>query len=238
MQFEISFKTSKAGKPMRASPVEFADVPSDRLHPVREPGSIKGQSNIPGFFWMSQLKRLVWHESRLEGWTLKKLDYEFDVCDVVPQPFILHWFDEATKKHHRHVPDFLVCLKSGGRRVVNTKLRRYCNRPDNARCFAAASALCETLSWQYATESEPGDVLRVNLNFLAGYRRLPPKFTELVDGLSARLATPTRIGALDDGSMGAPALVKPILFHLMWKRAVKFDVAADLLNSDSIVSFG
>lgn len=38
---------------------------------MREPRAYKGQRNVPGYFWMSKLNRLVWYESRLEMVILK-----------------------------------------------------------------------------------------------------------------------------------------------------------------------
>lgn len=201
------------------------------LRPVREPGVHKGQMHIPAYFWMSQLRELVWYESRLEMMCLKQLDFGVPLIGVLPQPFVLHYTFEG--KRRRHTPDFLVWCTDGTRLLVNVKPARYVDEPHNQRAFRACLDLTRSLNWNYTTQSEPPPVLRANLNWLAGYRRHPPGFELYATTLVERAADRPTIAQLLDGAGPAP-FVLPVFFHLLWKWQIKFDHDI-LLTAESTV---
>jgi hypothetical protein len=193
----------------------------------RVPGVHKTQKHIPGFFWVSQLSELVWYESRLEMFILKQLDFSQEIKAVLPQPFCLHF--QSDGKRRRHIPDFLIWLESGDRLLVNVKPRRHVEKPLNQRSFKACAELCEALGWAYVTLSEPSPIFLTNLNWLAGYRRIPAKFNDyaalIIDKASKRQSIEDLLADL-----GPAALVRPVLFFLMWKRQLDFDTRSLLTN--------
>jgi len=204
----------------------------DELRPVREPSAYKGQSHRPGLFWISKLGRLVSYESRLEMIILKQLDFDRDLCEVLPQPIVLHFTSDG--KRYRHIPDYLAWRASTPPELINVKPRKYTGRERNQRAFSACKAACAEISWTYSTQCEPPATVLANLNWLGGYRRQPPQFARYAPVLAERAATPAPIAVLVEG-LGVPSLVRPVLFHLLWIHQLQFDLHQTLSDS-SIVS--
>ncbi len=201
------------------------------LSPYREPGVHRTQKHIPGFFWVSQINELVWYESRLEMFTLKQLDFTQQIKSVLPQPFALHFKSDG--KARLHTPDFLLWLEGNQRLLVNVKPRRYVDRPLNQRSFQACNELCETLGWSYVTLSEPNPIFLANLNWLAGYRRIPANFSQYAKSIIEKAAIRRPIQDLLKG-VGPESLVRPVLFFLMWKRQLDFDTRSLLSNTSEV----
>lgn len=205
-----------------------------KLESVRRPGVHRNQKHIPGFFWMEQTQDLVWYESRLEMLILKTLDHERDVAAVIAQPFLLSFSDES--KVRTHVPDFLLVLKNGHSVLVNVKPKRYVDTPRNAKCFAACQHLAERLNWEYITRSEPLKSYAANAIWLNGYKRRPFALHDFRDELLCRIQQHVSIETALQGLEPA-ALVRPVLFHLMWSREIYFD-STRILSDETILSPG
>ena len=202
-----------------------------KLALFRVPGVHKAQKHVPGFFWVSQVRELVWYESRLEMFILKQLDFSQKIKAILPQPFCLHFKSDG--KRRRHIPDFLVWLEDGKRLLVNVKPRRHVEKPLNQRSFKACTELCEALGWTYVTLSEPNPIFLANLNWLAGYRRIPAKFNDfaalIIDRASKRQSIQDLLA-----DVGPEALVRPVLFFLIWKRQIDFDSRSLLTNKSEV----
>lgn len=206
--------------------------PGDLLQ-VREPGAYKEQLHIPGFFWMSRLRRLVWYESRLEMVTLKMLDFDPLLVDVLPQPFTLHY--RVDGKPYRHTPDYLVWRSDEPRRhVVNVKPRKSVDKPRNQRAFTACARACSDLKWSYTTQSEPPIVFLANLNWLAGYRRRPPGFATLSERMVECAASRPTVADLVAQSGEHPSLARPVLFYLIWSRVLEINMHEILADSSQV----
>lgn len=206
-------------------------VERNELALFRVPGVHKTQKHVPGFFWVSQVNELVWYESRLEMFILKQLDFSQKIKAILPQPFCLHFKSDGKIRHH--IPDFLVWLEGGKRLLVNVKPRRHVEKPLNQRSFKACTKLCEALGWAYVTLSEPNPIFLANLNWLAGYRRIPAKFNDfaapIIDKASKRQSIQDLLA-----DVGPEALVRPVLFFLMWKRQIDFDSRSLLTNKSEV----
>lgn len=197
----------------------------------RLPGVHRTQKHIPGLFWVSQINELVWYESRLEMFILKQLDFTQKIKAILPQPFCLHYQADGKRRHH--IPDFLVWLDGGRRLLVNVKPRRHVEKPQNQRSFKACTELCESLGWDYLTLSEPNPIFLANLNWLAGYRRVPAKFDEYASKIVEMASTRQTVHELLD-CFGPKSVVRPILFYLMWKRFLEFDTRAVLSSTSEV----
>lgn len=210
----------------------FALFQPDELRPVRKPVSYKGQSHLPGYFWMSTLNRLVSYESRLEMVILKQLDFDPTVSEVLPQPCVLHF--SVDRKAYRHIPDYLVWRTDADPQVINVKPRQYVEKERNQRAFSASRIACARIGWTYETRSEPPATVLANLNWLAGFRRPPPNVDQYAQVLIERAAEPLSIRALIAG-VGLPALVRPVLFYLLWTHQLNFELQ-HVLSDMSVVS--
>ena len=210
----------------------FALYPPDELLPVRAPAAYKGQSHLPGLFWMSTLDRLVSYESRLEMMVLKQVDFDPSVSAVLPQPLILHFL--ADGKEYHHIPDYLVWRVGSAPELINVKPHKYVQKERNQRAFAACRVACSQVGWEYSTQTEPSPVVLANLNWLAGFRRPPPDLPRYGPVLIDSAAHPIRIGEILR-DVGVPALVRPVLFHLLWTRQLGFDLG-EVLSESSVVA--
>lgn len=197
-----------------AFPFEF------ECSPVRGFPSFRGQRNFPGLWWFATTGTHVGHESWTERDQLMALDADPDVVGVLSQPFWLHWRDGK-----RHAPDYFARNRDGSAVVIDVR--------DDARISAAdqelfdrSSAACESVGWGYRRVGVLDPVLRANLRWLSGYRHPRVLRAALADQLVEVFARtrPLMAGAL---AVGAPLVVLPVLFHLLWHG----QLSADLRNA-------
>jgi hypothetical protein len=197
-----------------AFPFEF------ECSPVRGFPSFRGQRNFPGLWWFATTGTHVGHESWTERDQLMALDADPDVVGVLSQPFWLHWRDGK-----RHVPDYFARNRDGSAVVIDVR--------DDARISAAdqelfdrSAAACESVGWGYRRVGVLDPVLRANLRWLSGYRHPRVLRAALADQLVEVFARtrPLMAGAL---AVGAPLVVLPVLFHLLWHG----QLSADLRNA-------
>lgn len=201
---------------------------------VRSIPSYKGQVGLPGLYWFAALDRLIPYESRLEMLNLMLLDFDVDCVDVLPQPMALRFqLDDGSTPWH--VPDFLVSLAGGRFLLVDVKPRHQAERPKHLATFSLTQVWCDQLGWDYRVLSEPGDVYMRNLRWLSGFRRRPVNF----DSNAGELLEAVGGGARAVGSLLAgfehPSLVRPVLFHLLWRQLLAFDL--NLALEDSTLVF-
>lgn len=200
---------------------------------VRSIPSYKGQVGLPGLYWFAALDRLIPYESRLEMLNLMLLDFDVDCVDVLPQPMALHFqLDDGSTPWH--VPDFLVSLPGGRFLLVDVKPRHQAEKPKHQATFSLTQAWCDQLGWEYRVLSEPDEVYMRNLRWLSGFRRRPVDFDALADGLLGAVGE----GARPAGSLLAgyehPSLVRPVLFHLLWRQLLAFDLNLALEDSSLV----
>lgn len=213
-------------------PEEFMLLKPEQLNPWRAPACFKGQVNMPGYFWVSQTKQLVFYESRLEMAALKQMDFEEDITYALAQPFHLAFV--ASGRRANHVPDFFIWRKGSRPLLVNVKPRKYMEKPHNQAAFAACRELAAHLRIESRVVCEPDPIYFANVRWLAGFRRQPYLFDEIAPALLRRLAS----GPMEFGVwVRMPfeeALVRPVAFHLLWNRFVEFDTS-DLLTDRTLV---
>lgn len=189
---------------------------------------------MPGYYWFSSIDQLVPYESRLEMFTLLQLDFSGETVGVLSQPLVLHF--EQRGKTVQHVPDFFLSDQSGGMTLVDVKPSELVDREVNRKLFRWTDEACSRLGWGYEVRSEPDETFLANLQWLAGYRRPPA----LIDSYAGELVSACSGGSqkLGDlmGFVGNQLLVRPVLFHLLWRRILSTDMTS-LLSDDSGVWF-
>lgn len=200
---------------------------------VRRIPSYRGQVGLPGLYWFAALDRLIPYESRLEMLNLMLLDFEVECVDVLSQPMVLHFsLDDGSTPWH--VPDFLVSMPSGRILLVDVKPRHQVEKPKHQATFSLTQEWCDRLGWDYRVLSEPDEVYMRNLRWLSGFRRRPVDFGAFADDLLEAVGGGARrIGALLV-SFDAPVLVRPVLFHLLWRRLLTFEMHSALEDSTMV----
>jgi len=166
---------------------------------------------------------------------LVELDFAVDVTEVAAQPFRLEYRRDGKVVHH--VPDFFVLKRSGDRQVIDVKPADRVDRPTNQAVFDVTRMACVEAGWDYVVASGPAPAAWANLSWLAGYRRLlsdPFGYKRL---LLARCDQSMPFVELI-ASVGPPALVRPMLFHLLWNQALTCDLAEPLTGEALIAPPG
>jgi hypothetical protein len=226
---EVTYKTLSGRELHRHKPQQFAARALARdIQSVRLPVSYKNQKHLPGYFWMSSMNALVAYESRLEMTILLQLDFNEAIRHVVSQPFVLHYY--AKNRIYRHTPDFLAIYDNGAAEVINVKPRKFIHSEKNRRAFSACKDAAIEMGWAYSTRCEIDPVFLRNLKWLGGYRRPPIGLHEFGPQLIEAAGGPTSIGEVIKAIGGLPVLVRPVLFHLLWLRALEVNLYERMTN--------
>ena len=117
--------------------------------PVRKVSNHGG--NIIGHFPSLKLGRMVAFESLIERDFICLLDFESDVVWFAEQPLIIRY--ERKGKTLSYTPDFHV-IRGNQNILVECKPRKFIDKDDNQRKFAAAQAWCEAKGWVFQVVSD------------------------------------------------------------------------------------
>jgi hypothetical protein len=214
----------------RLWPIRFEAVQPVRRFPVR-----RGGGNWCGWYWSATCGGHVGYESWLERDRLILLDFDPLVSGMASQPFQLSWVGPEGKAV-RHTPDFFVRRVDGTGLVVDVRPDDQIE-PRDAMKFTATAAACGLVGWDFVRVGAPDAVLMANVRWLAGYRHprvhRPEVAARLVDVFAG--GSPLLAGARQVGDQIA---VLPVLFHLLWRRALAVDLRAGLLSAGSEVRLG
>ena len=203
----------------------------ERVRPVRGFASFPGQSHFPGLWWFSSAGVHVGFESWLERDVVMWLDADPAVAAVASQPFWLSWLDG--ERLVRHAPDFFARRVDGTGLVIDVRADDRIE-PGDAVKFEATARACVLAGWEYLRTGALDPVLAANLRWLSGYRHPRYAAVPLAGDLAGIFERPR---ALMDGvrAAGDPIAVLPVLFGLLWRRALLTDLASEPLDSRSVV---
>ncbi|MEW6422860.1 MAG: TnsA-like heteromeric transposase endonuclease subunit [Deinococcota bacterium] len=196
-------------------------TPVASLAPWRESQNYPGQRHLTGLAYLARTGTHVPFESRLEQSALLRLDHDPTTVRVAAQPFLLTWKEAGEEeKVVGHVPDFLVERHRQSPLVIDVKPKAFVDRPHNVSAFTATRQACDRLGWTYAVWTEPSRTFLLNLRWLSAYHRLPfehdvyaPTLLTLLQGRPCTISE--LVGALEPA-----CLVRPVLFHLLWRRQI------------------
>nr|WP_256487977.1 TnsA-like heteromeric transposase endonuclease subunit [Deinococcus sp. HSC-46F16] len=208
----------------------LAGTPIDTLEPIRPPNNYKGQRHITGLHHSPVTGRHHPFESRLEQGALIRIDFELRPQAIATQPFALLYDDGG--KRRGHIPDILLERQGQRPLVIDVKPGAFVGK--NARPFGALRDACAEIGWDYAIWTEPDPVYASNLSFLFGYHRPPPGLTPVTEALLTRLASGPLPLTEVVAELGLPSLTRPVLFHLLWARAIHTDLHRRLTD-DSLL---
>ena len=219
LEFKISYKTIRDKLYEEVAPSLFQEHPVDELKPVRMAFSTRKQSHTQGFFWISSMRQLVYHESYLERVILMQLDFELRPQQVVAQPCKLHFEDSA------HIPDFLVCANDY-KFLVDVKYEKKLQSPKFMAAREKTAKASAILGLDYRVYSEPEEIYFANLNWLVGYRRVPPNLTDLAAQVTDSIDASSNTISYADliAKFEQPLLIKPVIFYMLWHKRLLTDL--------------
>ena len=210
------------------------DVPFERVRPVREFPSYRGQRSFSGSWWSSTMSDLVGFESWLERDQVMMLDFSPQVRAFSSQPFWLTW--RVGSRIRRHAPDYFARLADGTGVVIDVRADDQIG-PEDAEAFAATNAACESVGWIYRRVGAVAPVLAANVRWLSGYRH-PRCLNRCHEaGLRGVFERPTPLLAAVR-SVGDPVAVLPTLFHLLWAGVLVVDLESQVLDASRPVVLG
>lgn len=201
-----------------------APPPVYSLVPVRRTHSSEYNRHIPVTAFSTTTGGHLVLESGLEHDLLRRLDRLSATAWLVAQPVELRWTEP---RKFRHVPDLLSVNGDGTVTLWDVRsLRRLDERftlqSDKTRMECAA------VGWKYEIFTGLGEVERLNLLWLHGYRRRPIWQDEVEAAILAAAADcRVLLGdlfALDDGS----GQTKSSVWHLVWNGTLRVDLSGKL----------
>jgi hypothetical protein len=195
-----------------------------RVKPFRKPSAYRGQRNFPGWWWSATTRSHVVYESWLERHHIIEADRDVRVTGISGQPFQLTW--PEGKRQMRHVPD-LFCRMLEGAGVVTDCRPAHKMNEDFMHKAEVTAAACKLIGWGYRAVGEPDPVWAANLRWLSGYRH--PRFSDerLEELLLTIFTCPQPLGRASRQA-GDPIRVRPVLFHLLWRRRLSADLGRPL----------
>ena len=213
---------------------DAVSYPFWKVSPVRRFPASQRQRNLHVFEVFSKTSKLVRCESLLESHAVLISDFDPDVKDLASQPFRLYAsFEDRSRM--RHVPDLFELLADGRRRVVDVTLASKRDLPERKALFAVTQQLCEAAGWEYEVRQELPPAVLANIRDLSAFRREPMHLDRYRGPLLRAFLVPQSLVAANE--VGPPALVRPVLFHLLWRRELAVDLTQPL-TQDSMVAIG
>jgi hypothetical protein len=209
---------------------DLASYPFESALPVRKFPSHPEQRNLHAIGYFSKTDTMVVCESLLERDALTLFEFDAEVQAVSAQPFRLR--AKVGRSWKAHTPDFFLRLTSGRCRVVDVCLATRLGRPSRAEKHALMESACKAVGWDYCVQSELPPAYRNNLHALAGFRRKPGRLDELAPLVLEAASQPRTIEQLE--TLDHPALVRPVVFHLIWRGDLRADLTAPLRQTTRV----
>jgi len=192
------------------------------LAPVRMPRSSASNRHIPVTAYSMTNGGVVHLESGLEHDLVRRLDRDADIVKMVSQPLRLAW---AAPEPASHIPDLLTLHDDNAVTVWDVRALDE-QDADFRNKSAVARDACAAVGWRYDVFTGLGEIERLNLLWLHGFRSRPAwadrSEEKVIRAARSRNATIGSLFAHDDGT----GELKAVVWHLVWSRALSIDIAA------------
>lgn len=200
------------------------------LVPVRRTHSSERNRHVPVTAFSSTTGGHLALESGLEHDLLRRLDRLPSIAWLVAQPLELRWTEP---RKLRHVPDLLSVDTNGSVTVWDVRNPRRVDE-NFALQVDKSRTECASVGWHYEVFTGLGEVERLNLLWLHGFRRRPAWQSDVEVAVMVTAAgSDVMLGdlfALDDGS----GQTKSSVWHLVWNGTLCVDMESKL-NASTLV---
>lgn len=192
--------------------------------PLRKGHRYPRQRNYHGYYYFSQTRRHIWHESLLEAATLRWLDMHADIVAIAAQPVELRFADGS-----RHIPDYLALHADHSQVLYDVKPRKFIS-PGAELQFANTMAACQEVGWKYEVRTDLPEQVALNLKWLSAFKHhayYPGDEVafELLDALPAECTVRAAADMLDVPSL---AVARSTVYHLVWAGLFSTDLTIRL----------
>lgn len=137
--------------------------------PWRVPTARHGQGNYSGRYWSATMRRHLPYESLLELSVLMLADFDDDVIEIYPQPFLLA--ASVNGCNRTHTPDILVVHASASETLINVKTRAAVQTPGCSRSPRVGPQRLQIDGLDAYPRQRTRPRARVNIRFLTRFRR-------------------------------------------------------------------
>ncbi|MBT2473641.1 TnsA-like heteromeric transposase endonuclease subunit [Microbacterium sp. ISL-103] len=199
--------------------------------PARLPMKWDTQRSSQGYYWCACTETMVRYESMSEFTALMLLDHVFDIVDIVSQPMMLTF----QRDDLHHVPDVFFRTAQGENILVDVHDSERTTEAEALK-FELTAQMCERIGWRFELFDTFPDVTRWNLEMMGRYHH--PRFEpddedrDLILHVAHEVGT---FGALRDAlRTDRPGEHLPAVFHLMWQRAIRFDLTKPFSDNTPI----
>ncbi|MEO8220306.1 MAG: TnsA-like heteromeric transposase endonuclease subunit [Specibacter sp.] len=205
--------------------------------PVRKPPTYRGQRNYPGLFWSATTRSFLIYESLLELDYLWLADFYPAVDWIATQPFELS--GRFGGRDHRHVPDVMLRSQHGRILIVDVKPKSRLENAEIAAVFDWTGDVCAQHGWDYEVWSGASEILLRNIKLLA-CARLPIYFdrqiaNRVIDACVEPRAF-TDIIRVSSASAAEERIVRPVVFHLLWRGILTVDLEFPITESTCLTA--
>jgi hypothetical protein len=199
---------------------------------IRTGVQYKGQRNYHGLYAFGQTGQHVWYESLFEKTALLSLDFSEQISSISAQPVMLQFPDRSV-----HYPDFFA-VHDDGRQVLYDVRPSSLTDKGAADDFAKTKVLCDLVGWRYELFTDIDPLVRINLEWLAGYKH--PRYIPTAEVTQRVLRTATsatpfrdlvRVADPEIAARGSMAL-----YNLLWNRQLTFDMTHQLNSYTPLTS--
>lgn len=217
-----------AGRTQVCSIEEAGAVPFETTKPVRRIPSYRHQKHMPGHYFSATTGSHIAYESHLERQWLTMFDFEADVTALAGQPMALE--GGVSGSFINHVPDLFVRFWDGRGLVVDVKNPVHVDDDKVIQLGALTRECCRQAGLDYRLVGAVDPQRWANVKWLAGYQRTPALGMDQVSDILDRAQEPTPLRDLV-ATFDHPALGRVVVFHLMWKRQLRFDLDRPLRDA-------
>lgn len=199
-----------------------------RCGPVRAPRSNAHGRHVPAAAYSTTNRCHVDVESGLEHDLVRRLDRDPQVALLLGQPLLLTFGDGRS-----HVPDLLSQTKDGSVCVWDVRNprrldQRFVEQTARTREFT------RRVGWSYDIFTGPGDVERLNLLWLNGYRHPPEWLFRHLDHLNSVTEAGTcSLQDLMDQDEGSGEFISCV-WHLIWADVLRVDLDSRITATTTV----
>lgn len=224
--FSVLFRAHGQRELQRGHLHELRHAVLSDLDPARKIPNYHGQRHRIGFYASTKVGVHLPYESGLERLRLQFLDFDRGVTTYLTQPFTLEW--QAAGKTYHYTPDLLVIRTDGSRVVEDVKPARFHHTARNVRAFEAAREAMSSIGVAFELWAPPAPTVVRNVQYLAGYRRMPAGLREYMRPVLAALREGPHTLDVLSRVAGTPALALPVIYHLIWHHRIGLDLTQPL----------
>lgn len=189
---------------------------------------VQNEKTHQGFYWMSQTRQLVWHETMFEYMALMYLDFADDIAAIVAQPMLISFGDGTA-----HFPDFMCLTKQAEQAIID--VHRADKIEEDPSQFEKTFDLCQRVGWTFRLFAGLNEVQVANLEWISRFRHLSyvPKREDRDEilRLADRGVTLGEVASCYPGSR-SPLIAQ--LYNMIWRREIGFDLSQPM-STDSPV---